>query len=196
MSEAYNPLGERIIHIDFIKSSSTKPKETITFSTDGFDIYSPRALTVEGTIYKSLEVYYSIQPIGTNESYTAIPNQSLESAFYFLSKLELYHLQVGDAPWIDATFYFRPWFSIHTSPITKLNLSDINEGRTHLIAELSFMDGELKFCTETKSGKNKEVLISSGRYAIEPDHVYSALRKYARVTATPKSITNTIIKNL
>jgi len=196
MSEAYNPLGERTIHIDFIKSGSTKPKDTISFSTDSFDIYNPRALTVEGTVYKSLEAYYSVQPMTASETYKPTHHQSIENAFQFLSKLELYHLEVGDAPWVDVKFYFTPWFAVHTSSISNLNLSDINEGRTHLVVELSFMDGELKFCTEARNGRNKTVLINSGRYAVEPENVYSALRKYARVTATPKSISNTIIKNL
>jgi hypothetical protein len=196
MSEAIKPTGERTVHIDLINGNTKKKSEALRFSTDTFNIYSPRALTVEGTIFKSLEVYYSIHQVDSNKTYTPCSNQSVENAFQFLSKLELYHLQVGDIPWLDATLYFKPWFAVSSSSISKLNLPDFNDGRTRLAIEISFMDGELKLYTEATDGSNKTILLSTGRYELKIDQIYLALQKYARITATPKSISNTIINNL
>jgi hypothetical protein len=196
MSEAIKPTGERTVHIDLINGNTKKKSEAVMFSTDTFDIYNPRASTAEGTIFKSLEVYYSIHPVDSNKNYTPSSNQLVDNAFQFLSKLELYHLQVGDIPWLDATLYFKPWFSVSSSSISKLNLPDLNDGRTRLVIEISLMDGELKFYTEATDGSNKTILLSTGRYELKIDQIYSALQKYARITATPKSISNTIINNL
>lgn len=186
----------RIILIELDRNNPPSSKEVVSFSTDNFDDFSYRAITAEGTIFKSLYSYYLIQQPFVNKTSESIPNQLIENAFHFLSNFELYHLEVGDAPWIDVSFYFKPIFFINHCPIPNLCLSDLNQGRANFVINLSLMDGQVNFYLESKVSKAKSVLINSERYAVEPDQVYFRISKCGRISATPKSITNTIINSL
>jgi hypothetical protein len=60
--------------------------------------------------------------------------------------------------------------------------------------ELDLMDSTLEFYTLNQNGAGKTSYLRTGRYELDLDDIYSSTRKYGRLTATPQSISNTILK--
>lgn len=118
----------------------------------------------------------------------------MEAAMQFVAKIELYHLDVGDMPWLDVKYYFRPLYEVSNSPFRNLDTKAINNGNIVLIREVDLMDSTLGFYTLNQNGAGKTSYLRLGMYELDLDDIYSAIRKHGRITATPQSIGNTILK--
>ena len=54
----------------------------------------------------------------------------------FIAKMELHHLEVGDVPWLEVKYYFRPWYKVYNSPFRNLDTKAIYSGNIILLMSL------------------------------------------------------------
>lgn len=198
MYENINGRHERMLDVQMFNSAGI-PSNILTFTTDNLsNPLSTAALMAESTIYDSLVNFYKIEMNPVQATRKPFGNSSVENAFQFIGRLNLYHLEVQGA-FISRVikFYFNG--PILGDSYLGIDKNSLNVGLKHVVLEVSMYDSETTFYVEDKNVRrnDKKILLHIGRYALEHDRLFDTLKMLVtRISATPKSIYEGIIKSL